>query len=256
VNEWTELGKELNELIRPHTFPLAIKLIKEEKEMPEKARRPLRDLKVKIALCQGITIARRYGWTVGMTAEDLGCAIARVAYGWGEPEDEMQMANFVARMAYAVDPEVGLKIAKGIDRFGRGEYAGVILSPLAWTRVIPDLIMIYGNPAQIMRLIHGATYHEGNKIACAFSGRAASCTEGIIRTVLTGEPQVVIPGNGDRVWAMTQDEEVAFTTPAAKLESILEGLNKSQEQGIRYPIPICQRFQPEVKLATLLSDIF
>ncbi|VUT25218.1 MAG: hypothetical protein MOIL_00926 [Candidatus Methanolliviera sp. GoM_oil] len=253
---WIEKGERLNELLRPQTFPLAIKLIKSETEIPEKATRPLRDLKVKVALCQGITMSRRYGWTVGMTAEDLGCSIALAAYGWKKPNDEMAMAKFLLKMGYAASIEAGVNIAKEVNRFEEGEYVGIVFSPLAWTKIVPDLIMMYGNPAQIMRLIHASTHHQGNNVTCSFSGRAASCTEGIIQTVLTGEPKAVIPGNGDRVWAMTQDDEMAFTIPATKLGSIIEALEVTHERGIRYPIPICQRFQPEVKLGIPLDEIF
>ena len=143
-----------------------------------------------------------------------------------------------------------------MSKFRAKEYAGIVFSPLAWTKIAPDLIMVYGNPAQIMRLLHGATHHEGNNVVSAFSGRAGSCSGGIIQTMLTGECQVVIPGNGDRVWAMTQDEEVAFTIPAARLGLVIEGLKVTHERGVRYPIPICQRFQPEVKLGIPLSDVF
>ena len=109
--EWMEKGKELNDLIRPHTFPLAIKLVKREEEIPQGARRPWRDLKVKIAICQGITLSRRYGWTVAMTEADTGCAFARVIYGW--EADGTKMSDFLVKMGYAATHEAGVKIGKG-----------------------------------------------------------------------------------------------------------------------------------------------
>ncbi len=256
MDKWIEKGKMLNDMLRPHTFPLAVKLIKDAEEIPESAIRPFRDLKIKVALCQGITMSRRYGWTVGMVPEDVGCAIALAAYGWRRPKEEKAMANFLVRMGYAADSKAGMTIASEINKFEEGEYAGIVFSPLAWTKIVPDLVMVYGNPAQIMRLIHACTYHSGNSVNCSFSGRAASCTEGIIRTRLTREPKVVVPGNGDRVWAMTQDDEMAFTIPSEKLESVIGALKVGHEEGIRYPIPVCQRFRPEVTLGIPLDEIF
>ena len=36
MKEWIEKGKRLNELIRPLTFPLAIRMAKGEKKFPRK----------------------------------------------------------------------------------------------------------------------------------------------------------------------------------------------------------------------------
>lgn len=38
LNEWVGMGKELSSLIRPRSFPLAIKLIKHGENFPEKGR--------------------------------------------------------------------------------------------------------------------------------------------------------------------------------------------------------------------------
>jgi len=55
-----------------------------------------------------------------------------------------------------------------------------------------------------MRLIHGVTHHTGKPMESSFSGRAASCTEGVIGAYLDEDAKVVVPGNGDRVWAGCQ----------------------------------------------------
>ena len=115
---------------------------------------------------------------------------------------------------------------------------------------------MYLNPAQLMRCLHGSTYHSGQTIICSFSGRAASCTEGVIGAFLDQSPKVVVPGNGDRVWATVQDHEMAYVLPASHLKYLVAGLAKTHEKGIRYPIPTFLRYQPEVGLTLPLTDIF
>ena len=61
----------LNTYIRPSTFPVAIKMLKSEDEIPEKTRRPFQQMKKKVAICQGIGMARKSGWTVAMGKEDM-----------------------------------------------------------------------------------------------------------------------------------------------------------------------------------------
>ncbi|MGW8303066.1 MAG: DUF169 domain-containing protein, partial [Desulfobacterales bacterium] len=61
-----EVENALTNYIRPLTFPLAIKMLKSEDEIPEKTRRPFQQMKKKIAICQGIGMARKLGWAVAM----------------------------------------------------------------------------------------------------------------------------------------------------------------------------------------------
>jgi len=112
------------------------------------------------------------------------------------------------------------------------------------------------NPAQMMRLIHGATYKTGKPVESSFSGRAASCTEGVIGAYLDSALKIVVPGNGDRVWAACQDHEMLMAVPAEHLEGLVEGLEKTHRKGIRYPIPAYLKYQPEVGFTIPLADIF
>jgi len=239
-------GESLNQLLRLHTRPLAVKLLSADEDFPKRVHRPTRLLKHKVTICQGITMARRYGWRVGLIKEDVCCVAALIAYGWVEnepPRDDV--ADLMLTANYAENEEAAWRQIEAIPRLGKGEFPGLILSPLALTTWEPDLVMIYGNAAQIMRLVHAATYYDGTSINSSFGGRAASCAEGIIRTLQTRECQVVIPGGGDRIFAMTGDDELAFTAPAHLTDQIIEGLPMAGRQvGMAYPIPFYQAFEP------------
>ncbi|NWG02698.1 MAG: DUF169 domain-containing protein [Syntrophaceae bacterium] len=255
MKEWQELGKELRRFINPETFPVAIKILETIGEIPSGTRVPLRDLRVKLAHCQAQTICRKYGWTLAMTKEDLGCAISGYTYGW-EPVDQEDALHFFIRMNYAKDTTVALNLYQSFRCLKPGQCDAVVYSPLEWTKIEPDVILIYLNPAQLMRCLHGSTHLTGRPIISSFSGRAASCSEGVLGAFLDQLPKVVIPGNGDRVWAAAQDHEMAYALPASHLKDLIEGLARTHEKGIRYPIPTFLRYQPEVGLTLPLTDIF
>jgi uncharacterized protein (DUF169 family) len=248
MTDWIQRAEALNRLIRPLTFPIAVKLVENIDEFPEKTRRPSKDMGFKTNLCVGMAMARKYGWTVGMTADDNACPIAAYTYGWSEPESETKKAliDFLQVMKYAANENVAKTImgAEEQVKLGKGKYAGVVFSPLERTRIDPDLVMIFCNPAQLMRLVHGATQETGVSVQSVFSGRAGTCTEGVLQTFKTEEPKVVLPGNGDRVWAMVQDCEMAFTIPANWLDPVIRGLEATHQTGIRYPIPVDVRHEP------------
>jgi len=248
MTDWTQKAEALNRLIRPLTFPIAVKLARSVDEFPEKTRRPSKDMGFKTNLCVGMTMCRKYGWTVGMTAEDNVCPIAAYTYGWSEsePETKKALTDFMVVMKYAADESAARTSLEGADKvkLSKGQYAGVVFSPLARTRTEPDLVMIFCKPGQLMRLVHGATQETGVAVQSLFSGRAGTCTEGVLQTFKTGQPKVVLPGNGDRVWAMVQDDEIAFAIPANRLDSVISGLEATHQMGVRYPIPVDVRHEP------------
>ena len=68
--------------LRLRTQPIAVRFLKSEAEFPEKTLRPLSSLGKRVTICQAVTMARVYEWTVGVTREDLICVPAMIAFGF------------------------------------------------------------------------------------------------------------------------------------------------------------------------------
>ena len=136
---------------------------------------------------------------------------------------------------------MGKKEEDLIDRFEYGRYSHILVAPINRAPFDPDLYMIYGNPAQIMRLIQGALYNEGGAVQSSSMGRLG-CSA-IIAVMKADECRYMVPGNGDRIFGMTQDYEMAFMMPASKVDTIMDGLAKTHKGGIRYPITSFFNFQ-------------
>ena len=119
------------------------------------------------------------------------------------------------------------------------------MAPLVRAEFDPDTIAVYGNPAQIMRMIQAWAYLKGERITGNFGGKV-ECTEYLIAPFKSGAPRVAIPGNGDRIFSMTQDDEMTFSMPEACLEPLIEGLKSAGKNiGAKYPVTFYQNFQPE-----------
>jgi uncharacterized protein (DUF169 family) len=236
----------LMDLLRLQTRPLAVKLLSPEENLPKRVHRPKRLLKHRITICQGITMARRYGWRLGLLKDDVCCAAALIAYGWaGKQPRAEEVADLMLAAQYAQNREAAHRQIEAIPRLAPGECSGLVLSPLELTTWKPDLVMIYASPGQMMRLVQAATYHEGIPLTAYFGGKAASCAEGIIRTFQTQQCQIVLPCGGDRIFAMTADDELAFVAPEHRIDQLLEGLRLAgRGAGMAYPIPVYQGFEP------------
>ena len=237
-------GTELEKYLRPATFPLAIKLIKDQSEILEDYKRTHRDLHLEMFVCQNFKMARSYGWTMAMMNEDCSCKIARTVYNWDQitPENLRFAKQFSAGL-YSKDEETAEEWIKNLY-FIPKEYIGIVISPLTRSKVVPDVILVFCNPAQAMRLIQAYLFNEGGILEFTAAGRAGSCHEGVIKTYLTNKPQLVILGNGDRVWGGAQDDEVLFSIPSSKIESMINGLKLTHDAGLRYPIPTYMNYKP------------
>lgn len=228
-----EAEQELVNYIRPLTFPLALKMLRSEEEIPEKTRRPFRQMKKRVAICQGIGMARKLGWSVAMGKEDMQCSLGAAPFGFFKNVDFYNEGNLAAGM-FTGSKEIGKKEEDLVDRFEYGLYSHILVAPLNRAAFEPDLLMIYGNPAQIMRLIQGALYNEGGAVYSSSMGRLG-CSA-IITVMEKDECRYLVPGNGDRIFGMTQDYEMTFMVPASKVDTVIDGLARTHRAGIRYPI--------------------
>ena len=61
----------------------------------------------------------------------------------------------------------------------------------------------------------------------------------------TGEPQVILPCYGDRIFGMTADDEMAFTFPFGRAAEVVKGLEGTHAGGVRYPVPVFLRYQAD-----------
>jgi uroporphyrinogen decarboxylase len=79
------------------------------------------------------------------------------------------------------------------------------------------------------------------------------CADIIVTTMKTGEPQVILPCSGDRIFGQTQDHEMAFSIPWNRMEEVIEGLRGTHNGGIRYPIT--QFMEYEAKLPPRYMEV-
>src|SRR6266851_3879436 len=242
--------KELQTYIRPQTFPVAIRMLKPGEPIPERAKRPARDFKKLSMSCQVIDMSRRYGWMIALTREDHICSLGITAIGFDRPLPIYNVGTLCEGM-YTETKEAGQRSEAAIDKFSPGEYETLLVAPLDRATFEPHVVCIYANPAQVMRLTQAALWKRGGRLASSFEGRAV-CADIIVTTMQTGESQVILPCSGDRIFGQTQDHEMAFSIPWARMEEIIEGLRGTHNGGIRYPIT--QFMEYEAKLALTNRD--
>lgn len=237
------LARDLEQYLRPQTFPLAISLLAGADQIPAGARRPKPAMGVRITICQGVGMARRYGWTIAIGREDCSCPLAKSAFGLEPLLPFFEEGHTCAGM-FTATPEAGARTEAATPRLPYGAYPFVLIGPLARAKAPPDVVLLYGNSAQVMRLVQAALWQRGGRLTSGFTGRI-DCADEIIAPIETGEPQVILPCNGDRIFGGASDEEMAFSFPYTRAEEILTGLAETHKHGVRYPVPNFLRFEAD-----------
>ena len=242
----SEAAEFIRNELRLKTFPVAVKFLKSKADFPAKTRQPSAVLGKRVTICQGATMARTYGWTVGLTREDLICVPAMIAFGLsGAPDPAATLAGLFCQVEFSSDADKARAEVDQMTRLENGEAEALVLAPLAKDLFSADTIAIYGNPAQIMRMVQAMVFTFGRRIAGNFGGKV-ECTEYLVAAYKTQAPRIAIPGMGDRIFSMTQDDEMVLAIPGGLLELLVAGLQSAGKSiGARYPVTFYQNFQPE-----------
>ena len=239
----SKLADALTRHVRLGSFPVAVRMVKSGEPLPERVRHPLKDLKIKVATCQAIAMARRYGWVLAVGEEDISCPLTAVVFGFRRASEFYLKGRACAGM-YTESEEAGTLSEEQVEKFSFGEYEYILLAPLHRTAFQPEVIVIYANPGQVLRLLTAALWKSGGRLASSFGGRI-DCAEEIIVPLRSGKCEVILPCYGDRIFAQTQDHEMAFSIPMDRAEEIIEGLEGTHKGGVRYPIPSFLRYTGE-----------
>jgi len=247
LDGFREKGNDLYHRLHLPSYPVAIKFIKSEDEIPKEAIRPSA-LGQKWSLCQAFTYARRMGLHIAMTDKDNFCVPSSASMGWidvavealfesqikqGWHKDraaEQCRFEFAAKTLYA-GPEGQKRIKK------MKQHMGFICSPLPETIVMPDSVIVYGDGGHITHIILALCYDYTEPVSSTFDGFGESCLKGSLLPFITGKPQVVIPGMGDRGFSGTTVGEMAVGIPVADVARVSDHLFKSGgDQNMGYPL--------------------
>jgi len=227
------LGQAVETYVRLGTPPVAIRMLDSAEEMPERTRMPMRDFGVKMPLCQGTALARRNGVVVAMSQEDMLCPIGSVAVGFVPAKKGFLDGRFDIPYWFS-SQEVTANMLQGMAHLEHGRHKYIVAAPIERATFEPHVVVMYGDPAQVARMIQAVAYVTGEAVVSRSMGGGA-CSEQIARTILTGKPQSVLAGGGDRMLAMTQDHETSLAIPGSMVDAFADALEATHKAGARYP---------------------
>ena len=219
--------------IKHQNYPLAVKMLISEDEIPRDVKKPLRDFGAPFSLCQALALGRKEGLSIALDKDSQSCPIALAGLGFVKPDAYLSGQYALAPMNQTV--EARIKAAEATPRFQFGKYKYIIISPIEMASFDPDVIIFYGSGVQVMRMIQAAVFSSGEALKSMSAG-SGGCLLSVVAPILEGECNFTVPGNGERRLGLIADGELAFTMPRNRFEEVVNGLKLSHEGKQTYPI--------------------
>jgi uncharacterized protein (DUF169 family) len=235
---WAVLAREMEYLLRLKTSPVAYKRLEKVEEL-DKIPGVMR-LDRKASFCQAPALARMGGMTIGLTRDNVGERCARICGLATTTKEQIKWeANAFATSWFANVGEASKQMAV-YPLVPAGE--AVVVGPLESVKFDPDVILIYGNPAQMMLLMNALQFKDYRRFQFFFIGEGA-CADSLAQCYTTGEPALAIPCMGERVFGAVTEDEMVIALPPGIMTKAVQGLKALRERRIGYPImylgPLC-----------------
>ncbi|MBN1191242.1 MAG: DUF169 domain-containing protein [Dehalococcoidales bacterium] len=241
IEEYNRCGEEIEKYLWLKTSPIAVKMLQKESDIPEGAVRPKRDRGQHLAQCQAFTMSRRQRLTVAMLKEDNWCWGPLVAYGLVDPA--------VADNFHATKDQ-----AKIMPCFEVGKYIGVLSAPLKTAAFEPDVLLIYGNSAQMRTILLVVKQQEKLPISSVFDP-IDSCVYAVVPVVTSGEYRITFPDPGEFQRGLAGEDEVIFSIPRHKICGLASGLADLEKINHGYTT-FCPEIRPDFPQPDFYKQLF
>jgi uncharacterized protein (DUF169 family) len=228
---YSELGAEVERLVKLRTAPIGIKLFEKAEDIPQ----DFHVMDSHCSVCQVIGMARYHEKAVAATSEwAFACAGGAAFLGFCDiPGNIVDGTRNVG--VWAETEEAVRKIFQNRTTIQRGRFEAFGAVPLSKMSLDPDIVQIWGTPAQILALVYANIWDGGDNLKLNTNGHGASCYEALVVPYLTEEIRLAIADLGDRRYAYAADEEMIAGIPAKAFERLTRNLRKSYSGCYKYP---------------------
>ncbi|MDL2280646.1 DUF169 domain-containing protein [Selenomonadales bacterium OttesenSCG-928-I06] len=231
--DWKQIANDLNSLLRLHTTPIGIQMIKnlEDLEKIPKLRKPDKMHSV----CQMMGQAIHLGFTIAITEEHVAGNNCKGICGLGPQTDEWKAGQQFKGVWFETKQDATAH-QEQIRYIPYGKYKALVASPLRSERIQPDVCMVLAKPAQMFILLSGYVRSDYTPLDCNFIGES-SCSATWVKALNTGKPSLSLPCFAElRYGGYSPDELILGITPDDLIKAI-EGVKELGKIGLRYPIP-------------------
>ncbi len=221
VKKINEYGKEIIELLKLETSPVAVALVPKDAKIPEGIHRVKEGMKH----CQMMDRVRRTKEEFYAVLEDQTCKGGAAAIGLGHMPPKLASGEFYHdKLKHFKTLEASKKTIDRVPMVDAESTVATLYAPLESASFVPDVVVIIGSPKQVMLLTQAALYNEGGRIEAEFAGKQSLCSDAVAEPYLSGKMGITVGCTGSRAHTEIKDSELTVGIPAKILKDLVEGL--------------------------------
>jgi len=220
MSTYEELSSKLKSILVLKGSPVAVKLVRTKEEIP--AGMP--ELAEKARHCEMVQKAKN-GEAFFAPKEKHACAGGASALGIMEMPGNIENGDFYFSLGRFSTRNAAKRTVDDVPRLDEHCFA-TLYAPLEKATFQPDVVVIIGNPKQLLRIAQSNIYNTGGRNYIDFSGIQSICSDAVAEPILTGEICATFGCNGSRKNAKIEDDELIAGIPVEKLEVTVAALEK------------------------------
>lgn len=214
-------GKEIIELLKLETSPVAVALLPKGMKVPENIQR----IDQSMRHCQMMDRVRKTREEFYATLEDESCKGGAGALGLGKMPSNVASGEFYyGTLKHFKSLEAAKKTIEQVPVIEAESKIASIYAPLESASFMPDVVVIICNPKQVMLLTQAILYNEGGRLEAEFAGKQSLCSDAVAQPYLTGKMGITVGCSGSRTYTGIQESELTVGIPAKLIKDVVEGL--------------------------------
>ncbi|MHA1427657.1 MAG: DUF169 domain-containing protein [Candidatus Helarchaeota archaeon] len=156
--ELIEYANSLRTLLDLKKSPVAIKLLKDEKDIPK----GMKPMEIPLKHCVSINTAA-YGATFYLLCDKHACSAAKAALGMAELPEKVRNGKIPYMYGLAASQEAAARIMDEIPKLPLNSTIGTLVAPLENAPFDPDVVILSINPKQAMWVANSRLFETGSQ---------------------------------------------------------------------------------------------
>ena len=219
ITKNAEYADVIKSVLKLRGEPVAIKLVKEGEEVPDRYVAP----EAQLSHCQAVFRARA-GESFWLPLSSHNCLVGTSALGMSPTGEKVASGEFHLGIGMHDSKEAVAKMIA--DRMIPEPSVGEIVCPLKDADFEPDVITIEDIPERIYWIVPLMTAEEGGRATFSTAPFQCACEDITSVPICTGKPNISLGCFGCRKKTQMAADELALGIPYAMISSIVEHLNR------------------------------
>ncbi len=226
IKEINEYGREIIELLKLDTSPVAVTLLPKGAEIPGNIRK----IDKAMRHCQMMDRVRKTKEEFYATHEDESCKGGAGALGLRKMPPKVASGEFYYEtLKHFGSLEAAKRTIDKVPVIEAESKSAIIYAPLETSSFMPDIVVIICSPKQVMLLTQAFLYKKGGRVETEFAGKQSLCSDAVAQPYTTGKIGITLGCSGSRNYTFIQESELTVGIPIRLLKDIVEGLRKIVE---------------------------